>query len=278
MYNSVTTTIRNFMICSGFTESLVKWQSREEVPGRYMDIYDGAVWKTLKTDSANPVPFVEEFPHNLMMTLSVDWFLPYKGTQQSSGAIYPTIQNQPRDQQISHLLDPMVNELLELQHGVKIQTYSQGVVQVKAILTLVGCDLPAAKKVSGFTAINSKNTCHKCNMHFAACPVYPNRRNFTNFDIATWIPRTKERTQQGAETWLNSTPSERLLLEAENGTRWTALHRLSYFDAARFTVIDPMHNLFLGTCLKMVRIWMTNAYTDHYGGNIGRLLHRLPQY
>ncbi|KAG1435651.1 hypothetical protein G6F56_013890 [Rhizopus delemar] len=56
MYNSVTTTIRNFMVRPGFTESLVKWQSREKVPGRYMDINNGAVWKTLKTGPANPVP------------------------------------------------------------------------------------------------------------------------------------------------------------------------------------------------------------------------------
>ncbi|KAG1450441.1 hypothetical protein G6F56_008350 [Rhizopus delemar] len=284
MYNSITTTIRNFMVRPGFTESLVKWQSREEVPGRYMDIYDGAVWKTFKTDPANSVPFVEESPYNLMMTLNVDWFQPYRGTQHSSGAIYLTIQNLPRDQrnlrknvllvglipgpsetkiaEISYFLDPMVNELLELQHGVEMQTYSQGVVRVKAVLSLVGCDLPAAKKVSGFTAINSKNACHKCHMHFAACPGHPYKRNFANFNIATWVPRTNEMTRQEAEKWLNASPSERLFLEAENGTRWTALHRLPYFDAARFTIIDPMHNLFLGTCLKMVRIWTANAYTD----------------
>ncbi|KAG1440698.1 hypothetical protein G6F56_011812 [Rhizopus delemar] len=272
------------MVRPGFTESLVKWKSRNQIPSRYMDIYDGAVWKTLKTDPSSHVPFVEESVFNLMVTLNVDWFQPYKGTQHSTGAIYMTIQNLPRDErnlrknvllvglipgpsetkiaEISYFLEPMVDELLELQHGVEMNTYSNGMVKVKVALSLVGCDLPAAKKVSGFTAINSTNPCHKCHMSFEPCPGHRYKRDFSNFDLPTWIPRTKEVTSQEARAWLQSTPTERLHLEAANGTRWTALHRLPYFDAARFTVIDPMHNLFLGTCLKMARIWTANAYTD----------------
>ncbi|KAG1440026.1 hypothetical protein G6F56_012072 [Rhizopus delemar] len=219
-----------------------------------------------------------------MLTLNVDWFQPYKGTQHSTGAIYMTIQNLPRDErnlrknvllvglipgpsetkvsEISNFLDPLVEELLALQHGILMHTHSNGVVNVKAALSIVGCDLPAAKKVSGFTAINSKNPCHKCHMSFPACPNHSYKRDFTNFEMDTWIPRTKEQTDQEAAEWLNSSPAQRLEREGANGTRWTVLHKLPYFDAARFTVIDPMHNLFLGTCLKMARIWTGSAYVD----------------
>ncbi|KAG1443699.1 hypothetical protein G6F56_010577 [Rhizopus delemar] len=121
--------------------------------------------------------------------------------------------------EISHFWAPLVEELLVLQDGVPMRTHSNGVVNVKAALTLVGCDLPAAKKVSGFTALNSKNPCHKCQTSFPSCPDHPYKRDFSNFDMATWAPRTKEETYQEALLWRNSTPSERVSLEAINGTR-----------------------------------------------------------
>ena len=31
---------------------------------------------------------------------------------------------------------------------------------------------------------------------------------------------------------------------------------LEYFDAVRFTVIDPMHNLFLGTANRLFQLWV----------------------
>ncbi|KAG1437157.1 hypothetical protein G6F56_013241 [Rhizopus delemar] len=168
-----------------FVASLSKWTNRQEVPGRFMDIYDGAVWKTFKTNPNHEIPFVQQSVFNLMLTLNVDWFQPHKGTQHSTGAIYLTIQNLPRDErnlrknvmlvglipgpsetkvtEINHFLAPLVEELLELKDGVPMHTYANGIVTVKAALTLVGCDLPAAKKVSGFTALNSKNPSHQWN-------------------------------------------------------------------------------------------------------------------
>jgi hypothetical protein len=35
----------------------------------------------------------------------------------------------------------------------------------------------------------------------------------------------------------------------KNATRWSELHRLPYFNICEMIVIDPMHNLFLGTLL-----------------------------
>ena len=35
--------------------------------------------------------------------------------------------------------------------------------------------------------------------------------------------------------------------------------RLPYFDCVRFTIIDPMHNLFLGTAKNILKnIWLDN--------------------
>ena len=52
------------------------------------------------------------------------------------------------------------------------------------------------------------------------------------------------------------TPSRRADLEKKYGVRYTELVRLEYFDAITFTIIDPMHNLFLGTAKAMLKsIW-----------------------
>ncbi|OAD70992.1 hypothetical protein PHYBLDRAFT_171051 [Phycomyces blakesleeanus NRRL 1555(-)] len=59
---------------------------------------------------------------------------------------------------------------------------------------------------------------------------------------------------------LNNT--EQTCLEKENGTRWSELHWLSYFDLVRFTVIDPIHNLYLGTAKQMIQIWRECNYIN----------------
>ena len=44
-------------------------------------------------------------------------------------------------------------------------------------------------------------------------------------------------------------------IERETGVRYTVLLELPYFDPARMCIIDPMHNLFLGTAKKMIELW-----------------------
>lgn len=170
----------------------MKWTYRSNTSNVLSDVYDGAVWKTFKMNPAASVPFVDESPYNLMMALNVDWFQPYKDTQHSTGAIYLTIQNLPREERnlkknvllvglipgsrepstadINYFLEPLVKELLVLMNGVRMQTYNNGLVNVKVALSLISCDLSAAKKVCGFTAINSTYACHKRNMAFPAHP------------------------------------------------------------------------------------------------------------
>ena len=44
-------------------------------------------------------------------------------------------------------------------------------------------------------------------------------------------------------------------MERENGVPYSILLDLSYFDAPRMCIIDPMHNLLLGTAKHMVKTW-----------------------
>lgn len=45
-------------------------------------------------------------------------------------------------------------------------------------------------------------------------------------------------------------------LSRDYGTYYSVLIELEYFDAIQFCVIDPMHNLFLGTAKKMFKLWV----------------------
>lgn len=49
---------------------------------------------------------------------------------------------------------------------------------------------------------------------------------------------------------------EKKSLESKYGIRYSILLALPYFDPLRFTVIDPMHNLYLGTGKHVFKIWL----------------------
>lgn len=150
----------------------------------------------------------------------------------------------------------MVDELERLYSGVCMSTVNGNEVLVRAALLLVACDIPAARKVCGFTGIRSFYACHKCDRKFEALQTDPRQRNFSGFDFGSWVPRKKEANALQAKTWKNAaTQAERNTLERQNGTRWSELHRLAYFDIVRCTVIDPMHNLYAGTAKRMVELW-----------------------
>ena len=51
------------------------------------------------------------------------------------------------------------------------------------------------------------------------------------------------------------TPSKLKELVHSTGAKYTALLELPYYDAVRFVVIDPMHNLFLGIAKHTLKVW-----------------------
>lgn len=53
-----------------------------------------------------------------------------------------------------------------------------------------------------------------------------------------------------------STKTARAAMESEFGCRYSVLTKLPYFDPINMLVIDPMHNLFLGTSKHMLNLWL----------------------
>ncbi|OAD65118.1 hypothetical protein PHYBLDRAFT_153779 [Phycomyces blakesleeanus NRRL 1555(-)] len=142
----------------------------------------------------------------------------------------------------------MVDEMKQLYVGMRVPTYEcPSGANVRAALLMIACDIPAARKTSGFTAHNSTCACYKCTTQFPRLP-NTNQVDFSGFDYSLWNIRSGVENRLHAEEWKSaSTPSERHQLE---------LQRLGYFDLVRGTIIDPMHNLFLGTPKRMMDRWV----------------------
>lgn len=98
-YKSVVESLKELIIRPGFIEKCEAWRSRNIASSTLGDIYDGQVWK----DFLNPdgIPFLS-LPFNFALILNVDWFQPFKNTVYSTGAIYLSIQNLPRDERYAN--------------------------------------------------------------------------------------------------------------------------------------------------------------------------------
>ena len=79
--------------------------------------------------------------------------------------------------------------------------------------------------------------------------------DYSGFDRENWIPRTHEDTHDSAMKHKRArTLKERNEIERVYGVRYTSLISLPYYDAVRFCMIDPMHNLLLGSARTFVKL------------------------
>jgi hypothetical protein len=270
IYNSVKLTLERFFSRPHFTSAIENWRSRTTIKDSLFDVFDGNYWSNFKKDG---LPFVLQ-PGSLMLSLNVDWFSPTKTMNYSVGAIYLIVNNLPRAERfrrenlilvgimpgpkepeldsINHFLKPMVDELLVLFEGMILSDGRS----VRAALMSVNCDLPAVKKVCGFTAFNSFIPCHKCSDRYLGQSGRPQARDLSNLDDLTWNRRDGQSNRQQALKWKEAlTTGDRKRLEQMYGTRYSELHRLEYFDLIRCTTVDALHNLYLGTAKRMMDWW-----------------------
>lgn len=253
------------------------WRERTVSDDVFADIYDGSMWK----EFTNPdgVPFLS-LPYNFALTLNIDWFQPFKHTAHSTGAIYLAIQNLPRHERYSceniilagiipgphepsktmnSYLTPLVDDLKQLWHGVIMQLKSQSQVVVRAALICTACDIPAARKVSGFVGHNAQRGCSKCLKLFPTA-AFGEKPDYTGFNRTLWEPRSMESHRQHAlEHKECRTAQQQKSIEREYGCRYTVLLELPYYDVVRMCIVDPMHNLLLGTAKHMLTVWKSEG-------------------
>ena len=279
-YNSIIKGLENFFKRDGFYELCQHWRHLPTSGDVLHDIYDGRVWKDFQVQDGLPLL---KSPSTIGLMLNLDFFQPFKHTAYSVGAIYLGVMNLPREKRflsenillvgiipgphepksLNFILRPLVDELNKLWHGVNIE-YSKGTIFLRALLLSVACDSPAARKVAGYSNYNALKGCLKCLKEFP----YINelhKPNYGGFDVENWERRCSSDHHKWAKKWQRcKTLDERKLVEKSYGVKYSILLELPYFDPSRMVVIDPMHNLLLGTGKKMIETWketdlLTNA-------------------
>ena len=274
-YQPLIKSFRHLARRKDFLDGCEVWRDRKSfIPHSFLgDIYDGHVWHEFTSESKG---LFLEAPYCYLLTLNVDWFQPFTHTQYLVGAMYLTVQNLPRAERykeenvilvgiipgpsepslsVNSFLAPLVQELNQAWHtGLTVKTSSNIEITIRLALTCVACDLPASRKVCGFLGHNATYSCNKCYKRFQSCV---GSMDYSGFDRDTWVPRDCSLHRQHCQEISNELTKTRIRKkESEFGVRNSVLLSLSYFDPVRYTVIDVMHNLFLGTGKHMFKVWL----------------------
>ena len=264
--------LKTLLARPAFYEKFDHWKQIPLTNGLYKDVYDGNIWRDFQCYKGQPF-LSQAFCYGLM--LNIDWFRPCKHTEYSIGAMYLTVMNLPRSirfrqenvllipgpkepkHDINCYLRPLVKELLKLWSGVEISVPSLGrAVQVRCALLCVACDVPAERKVCGFLGHSARLGCSKCLKEFPG-PV--GCKDYSGFNRSLWPQRTLQEHRRNVTT-INkcTTVKDQTDNESRYGCRYSTLLDLPYFDPIRMTIIDPMHNLYLGTSKHILKnVWMS---------------------
>lgn len=263
----------------GFADLCEEWRLGHATNSDQLnDVFNGKVWNEFLDDKGR-LFFSEEFTIGLM--LNVDWFNPFVHKVYSCGVIFLSILNLPRairykreniilvglipgpnepSLTINSYLQPLVKELLLLWKGVQFQT-SKGCKLYRCALLCVACDTPAARKVAGFLGHSADLGCLKCYKHFGTGQF--GVMDYSGFDRSQWKLRTeKQHRQDASSVELAKSKRERSKLESERGCRYSSLLALPYFDPIKMVIIDPMHNLYLGTAKRIFKLWTDREILD----------------
>lgn len=176
-----------------------------------------------------------------LVCLNLPIELRYKPENMFLASIIPGPKEPPLDR-INPYLEPIISAFLEFWIGVRFtrtHMHALGRLILCAIVVVI-CDLPAARKVAGFSAHNHEYFC-------SICWCTKTQHSYDNFDVSSWQRRTNEECRHHAESFQTATTAKKALSSFDRtGLRWSELLRLPYYEPSRFLVVDPMHNLFLG--------------------------------
>ncbi|XP_048254385.1 uncharacterized protein LOC125381544 [Haliotis rufescens] len=269
-FKSLKDSLFNFLSRPGFEEKCEQWRDRVVSDGTLHDVYDGRIWKSFSGTYLKK-------KRNYGLMLNLDWFQPFKHVKYSVGVMYLVILNLPREERykrenviivgiIPHMkkepptnsfVQPLVDELLE----AWTVGFSFNSKIFRLALMCIGCDIPACRKLCGFLGHAAVKGCSRCKKSF---PGEFGKRDYSGFDRTQWIPRTHEKHIREIRHITSArTKTDREALASSYGTRYSVLSELPYLDLIKMSVVDPMHNLFLGTSKHMLHVWRdTGVLTD----------------
>lgn len=235
-FKSIVDSLKQLLLREEFISKCEHWRKRQSTPGVLEDVYDGQVWKEFQT--VNERDFLKQ-PYSYGLMMNVDCFQPFKHTTYSVGAIYMVIMNLPRAERfrpeniiiceiipgpqecskhINSFLSKLITELTVLWDGVYVDVKNVPLpIRIRAALMCVASDIPATRKVCGFTACNSTHGCSKCLKSFVI-HVGAEPSDYSGYDRRNWSPRTKEHHQLNAQKHKEAiTRKDRDKVEHESG-------------------------------------------------------------
>ena len=282
-YLSLKQSLQNLLQRPQFVKSSEQWRVNFDTRSDMRDVYDGRVWKEFQQYKGKPF-LSESLAFALMM--NVDWFQPFSHNTYSVGAIYMTVMNLSRDirnkrenvilcslipgpknvilcslipgpkepTDINPFLKLLVEELLELWDGVDM-TVDGSKKKVRCAVLCIACDIPAGRKICGLSSYTAHYACSRCKRYF---PGTFGCIDYSGFDRNSWPPRTaKEHRSVGTKIRRAETLAEVERIQSEKGYHYAALLNLPYLDVSRMLIVDPMHNLFLGSSKRMIKkVWI----------------------
>ena len=278
-FASLITSLQALVLRTGFMEQCESTRKAFSTTG-LSDVYDGTLWKDFLT--VDQSAFLSG-QNNYGLLLNVDWLQPYEHVQYSLGVMYLVILNLPRairfkrenvilfgvipgprepSLTMNTYLSPLVSDLLQLWSGVELKQPGTDVTAMfRCALLGVACDLPAARKVCGFLSFSANLGCSRCFERFS----HGFGRNcYDNFNRESWGMRDNDRHRSDVERVLQcTTKTQREKKEAELGCRFSSLLDLPYFRPIEMLLIDPVHNLLLGTAKHFAHdIWIGRNILD----------------
>lgn len=276
VYRSVLKALQMMIERGTFLDKCEQWRSRNTDNYTLGDIYDdGKVWKDLHHVSQRP--FLQ-LPGNLCFALNIDWFNPYDETPYSAGAIYLVVLNLPRCERykventilvgmipgsnepkdhMNTYLSPLVEDMCKLYDGYEFYNPNSMTTKttIRAMIACITCDLPATRKVCGFSNFNATLGCSKCLKQFTV-DEFSDKPDYSGFDCHTWVARDlSTHNDKAFESRDANTKRQRKEIAKEYGIKYSELVRLPEFNIVRYHVIDPMHNVFLGLVKHTVKTW-----------------------
>ncbi|KNZ62846.1 hypothetical protein VP01_1216g4 [Puccinia sorghi] len=218
-----------FLNVPGIKDKLLSWQQhvQSRCNGTVFDIQQSKAWCSFALKNDRKLCCNEL---RLTFSLYVDWFNPFgnklAGQQASMGTERIVIAgmipapHKPDMTTISHILEPLVDELLLLNTGVfqKTPNFPNGRRISIHLGALIG-DIVASHKIAGFASHYATFFCSWCKCQ---------KSNMMDMQLGPSRKRLETRRQ------------------ARYGTCWLELNRLLYWDPVKHVALGVMHNWYKG--------------------------------
>ena len=104
------------------------------------------------------------------------------------------------------------------------------------------------------------------------CAAFGTKSDYSGYERETWEMRTHDNHFQQVSNFTDAcTASQQQQIEKKYGVMYSELLRLPYFAIVEHHIVDPMHNLLLGTAKYLMTMWkadgiLTKAQFEYIAG------------